>query len=295
MTLSTLPTLPTPTTPPRGKRLHLPTLIGGLTLVSAVILLLFYGPITQPAAYHHFINSREWIGIPNAADVLSNASFIIAGGLGLWRTAATALDLRAMSIAGGLAPALAGTPRGLALPATPVDLLCIAVFFTGVLLTGPGSAWYHLNPNNYTLLWDRLPMAIAFAGLVAAIVTDRVRIRSITAIATLAGLVLLGILSVLWWYFGELASPGQGDLRLYIVVQYGALLSAMALAFTPGRLYGRSLLALACGLYILAKVLESADAQIFHATGQFTSGHTLKHIAAACGAGVIIAALRPRR
>jgi hypothetical protein len=287
--------MPSPPPPHPGKRSHLPTLIGGLTLTAAVIALLIYGPITQPEAYHHFANTRTVLGIPNAADVLSNAAFVLVGGLGLWRTAATAVRLRSISTAGGLAPALAGTPRGLALPVTPIDLLCIAVFFTGVLLTGPGSAWYHLNPNNNTLLWDRLPMALAFAGLVAAIVSDRLRIRPITALATLTGLVALGILSVLWWHFGELASPGQGDLRLYIVVQYGALLAAMALAFTPGRLYGRGLLALACGLYILAKVLESTDAQVFNATGQFISGHTLKHIAAACGAGVIITALRPRR
>lgn len=287
---------PTTQAPPHlGKRSHLATLIGGLTLTTAVITLLFYGPITQPEAYHHFINTRTLLGIPNAADVLSNAAFIIVGGLGLWRTAATAIRLKTISAAGGLAPALAGTPRGLPLPITSIDLLSIAIFFTGVLLTGPGSAWYHLSPNNNTLLWDRLPMAIAFAGLVAAIVSDRLRIRPITALATLIGLVTLGITSVLWWHFGELASPGNGDLRLYIVIQYGALLTAMALAFTPGRLYSRPILALPCGLYILAKVLESTDVQVFHATSQLVSGHTLKHLAAALAASVIIVALRPSR
>ena len=43
-----------------------------------------------------------------------------------------------------------------------VDLAAIDVLFLGILLTGFGSAYYHLEPNDQTLFWDRLPMAISF-------------------------------------------------------------------------------------------------------------------------------------
>lgn len=267
-----------------------------LALAAAALLvtLLVIGPITQPTAYHNFVDTRPWLGIPNAADVLSNAAFVLVGALGLWRTGSLALRHRSMASAGGLAPALAGQPRGLSHPVTPIDLLCLATFFSGVLLTGPGSAWYHLQPNNTTLVWDRLPMTIAFAGLVAAVVTDRLRLRRAAALGLLAALVVSGLASVLFWHLGELAAPNTGDLRPYIIVQYGALLVAIVLAFTRGRVFSRTVLASACIAYAVAKVLETTDAPVFRLTGQLISGHTLKHLAAAVGAAVIIVSLRPR-
>ncbi len=265
-----------------------------LAAAGLLVALTVMGPITQPEAYHNFIDTRAWLGIPNAADVLSNSAFVLVGAFGLWRTGALALRLRSIGSAGGLAPALAGQSRGLAHPVTPVDLLCLATFFAGVLLTGPGSAWYHIEPNNTTLVWDRLPMTIAFAGLVAAVVTDRLRLTSAVSLALLAALVTAGLASVLFWHFGELTSPGTGDLRAYIVVQYGALLVAIVLAFTRGRIFSRAVLASACIAYAVAKVLETTDAPVFRLTGQLVSGHTLKHLAAAIGAAVIITSLRPR-
>jgi hypothetical protein len=34
-------------------------------------------------ARHEFADSRAWLGIPNAGDVLSNAAFAVVGGVGL--------------------------------------------------------------------------------------------------------------------------------------------------------------------------------------------------------------------
>ena len=41
------------------------------------------------------------------------------------------------------------------------------------------------------------------------------------------------------------------------------------------------------GFYVAAKVLEFQDGQIYAGLGQTLSGHTLKHLAAAGGAGWI--------
>jgi len=32
--------------------------------------------------------------------------------------------------------------------------------FVGVFLTGIGASYYHLQPDNRTLVWDRLPMIL---------------------------------------------------------------------------------------------------------------------------------------
>ena len=43
------------------------------------------------------------------------------------------------------------------------------LFLVGLLLTAFGSGLYHLAPDNARLVWDRLPIALACAGLLAAV------------------------------------------------------------------------------------------------------------------------------
>ena len=47
-------------------------------------------------------------------------------------------------------------------------------------------------------------------------------------------------------------------------------------------------------LYALAKLLELGDEAVFRATGDWVSGHSLKHVAAACAALPILVGLRRR-
>ena len=47
------------------------------------------------------------------------------------------------------------------------------VLFLGIFLTGFGSAYYHWNPKNDTLFWDRLPMALTFMAILAVAVEER--------------------------------------------------------------------------------------------------------------------------
>jgi hypothetical protein len=49
--------------------------------------------------------------------------------------------------------------------------------FVGLQLTAFGSSYYHLSPNNSRLVWDRLPMTIAFMSMVAAIIAERISLR----------------------------------------------------------------------------------------------------------------------
>ena len=65
----------------------------------------------------------------------------------------------------------------------------------------------HLEPDNYSLVWDRLPMAVAFMSIFAVMVAERV--KSSIGVALLWPLIAIGIASILWWIWKE--HIGQGD------------------------------------------------------------------------------------
>ena len=162
--------------------------------------------------------------------------------------------------------------------------------FVGLLLTGFGSSYYHLYPNNSRLVWDRLPMTIAFMSIVAAIIAERISLR--VGLWLLPILIVVGMGSVLQWYASEMR--GSGDLRFYAAVQvYSALVLLLALLLPQPYTRGSDL-AIVVGLYALAKALETFDRPIF-AVGHFVSGHTLKHLAAAAAGYCILRMLQKRR
>ncbi len=214
------------------------------------------GPVAQDTAYHDFADRRGMGGIPNALDVLSNLPFVIFGVYGL---------------------CLVWTRRERLEDRYPMYL----VFFFGVFLTGIGSAYYHWEPNNATLMWDRLPMAISFMGFFAAIFSER--INSGLGRRLFPWLVAIGIGSVLYWHWLD-------DLRPYIVVQFGTMLALPAILIAH-RQSGDKWLWLAFGFYLLAKLLEAADVPVFALSGDLVSGHSLKHLAASLAPIMILLGL----
>ena len=224
-------------------------------------------PIPQDPAYHNFADQRRLAGIANALDVLSNIPFALVGGLGL-------LFLR------NFRKALTD----------PRERWPYAAFFLGVLLTSPGSAYYHLAPDSERLVWDRLPMALAFTALLAAVLTERVSVR--VGPWLLAPLALLGMGSVVYWHWTELL--GRGDLRPYILVQFYSLLALALILFLFPPRYSRSAdFAVALALYGVAKIFEVLDAPFYNLT-RLASGHTLKHLTAAVAVYVLLRMLRRR-
>jgi len=236
-----------------GARPNLPVLVFfGLMAVSLGGLLLL-PPITQDQSYHEFADQRTVFGIPNFWNVVSNLPFLAVGAAGLRRF------------------------RG---DSTTV------VFFLGVFLTGIGSSYYHWNPNDDTLFWDRLPMTLAFAAILALVVQERVRER--------AGNILLwpalavGVFSLLLWCW-------TGDLRLYFWVQFFPALAVILLfVLCPPKYTGTCYWIAAGALYALAKLFEFADEPIY-SVGKLLSGHTLKHLAAAAACFAILRYYQTRR
>ena len=223
--------------------------------------------IPQPAAYHHFADQRAVLGIRNFADTVSNLPFLFAG-------------------AWGIAGILRGTIRFI----DRRERWPYLIFFGAVALTCVGSTYYHLAPDNDRLVWDRLPMTVAFMSLLAALIAERIDLKA--GLGLLAPLLLLGIASV--WYWHSTEQSGRGDLRMYLFVQFfPALGIPLMLWLFPPR-YTRSLdLLPALGFYVAAKILEASDKQVF-GFGSIVSGHTLKHLAAAAATASILGMLLRR-
>lgn len=226
-----------------------------LAAVLAMILATILAPrVSQSQDYHRLADVRTLLGVRNALNVLSNIPFALVGLFGMATLA------RAPGRSSGAKPGY-------------------LVFFAGVLLTAFGSAYYHAAPGDGRLVWDRLPMTLAFAGLLSGLLAERVDRR--LGRALLAPLVVLGVGSVLYWRWTELR--GLGDLRPYALLQFGPIvLLPLILVLYPGRPGSARWLMAAFFLYALAKVCEAADAPIF-ALGLGLSGHTLKHLVAAAG------------
>lgn len=240
------------------------------TLVLAIAL--FLPPIPQDLEYHDFADKRALYGIPSFADVATNLPILIAGFAGL-----IFLFRERGRIPG---------PRF----RHPGETVSYGLFFAAVLLTSLGSAYYHLEPDNGRLAWDRLPLSLVFVSLLAAALAERVN-RTV-ALILLLPLAILAINTVIYWNLTE--ARGLGDLRPYLVLQIAAMLvipTLMAL-FPPAYDHSRDL-GVAVGIYALAKLCEFLDREIFE-LGSIVSGHSLKHCLAALAIHWIHRMLRQR-
>ena len=225
-------------------------------VLAAVIGAFLLDPIPQDPAYHFFADEREFLGVPNFWNVATNLPFLVAGAVGLMQSGRLE------------SPGLAAHYR---------------VFCWGVALVAFGSAWYHLAPSDASLVWDRLPMTVAFMTFLAALVADR--IHWTVGRALLWPLVVVGLASIAWWARTEAA--GAGDLRAYGLVQFLPILVAPIILWhwRDGSISGRHL-GLAFFAYVAAKLAEHFDAAIHAATG--FGGHAIKHLLAALAAWWVV-------
>jgi hypothetical protein len=87
------------------------------------------------------------------------------------------------------------------------------LFLVALVLTAVGSGIYHLSPGDARLVWDRLPIALGCAGLLASV---RAGTRGGSARTAVAPCVA-AVASVLWWRITN--GTGEGDLRPYLLLQ----------------------------------------------------------------------------
>jgi hypothetical protein len=229
-------------------------------LIAPLAILLFFAPIPQDPRYHALADSRAMLGLPNFLNVASNAMFLAVGALGI------ALCVRGKC---------------------PGARLSWTAFFAAVALVAFGSGYYHWNPSDDTLAWDRLPMTVAFSALFAALVTEH--LDGTREGPVLVSAIAVGVASIVWWRHAD-------DLRFYVWVQLAPfLVIAVLLASFPARYSDRRWLVWGFGFYALAKVAEFGDPAIFSLTSGAVSGHTLKHLLAALAPLCVYRMLRVRR
>lgn len=233
----------------------------------AIIAMTLLPAMPQDVHYHDFADQRTFFGIPNFFNVISNLPYLLIGMVGYLLV----LKQSQLAIVFSLKRAY-------------------AFFFAGVTLVCFGSGYYHLNPSNATLVWDRLPMTLAFMSFFTVVIGEYVHER--TARQLFFPLLVIGLISVIYWYWSE--GVGQGDLRLYILVQFlpiilmPLILWLFSSRFTHGYYYW---LIIAC--YVLAKIFELADQFVFDAL-VFISGHSIKHLVSAMAPYLFYLALKNR-
>ncbi len=210
-------------------------------------------PIPQKLQYHSFADTRTILHVPNCLNVISNIPFLFIGFIAI-------LYLNT------------NRQREKILPL----YWNYITFFTGIFLTGIGSTYYHLYPCNQTLIWDRMPMTIAFMAFFSIIVGNHIAVK--TGRWLLIPLLVLGIGSVLYWKITE--DRGAGDLRFYALVQFLPLILIPLILVLFKNNMPRRHTVFVLLVYAIAKVLEATDGEIFE-YGHIISGHSLKHLMAA--------------
>lgn len=236
-------------------------LLAGVVL-AGIISVIAYGPIPQPEGYHAFADQRSILGIPNFWNVVSNLPFLLIGLAGLF-------VMRARPSPGVL-PAL-----------RPAYL----TFFLGTALVAFGSGCYHLAPSDSSLVWDRLPMTIAFMAFLAILIGEQ--IGRLIGARLLLPFLAVGLLSIVYWRL-------NGDLRPYVLVQFlPMLLAPLLLLLFPSALTRPALLWGVLVAYAVAKVFEELDVPVYQVV-RVISGHSLKHIIAAAGTWFVVLAATGR-
>ena len=139
------------------RRLLITSLVLFVVAVAGTFVFVPFFP--QDPAYHHFADTRSYLGIANFWNVVSNLPFLIVGLLSLATSRRNAAEV---------------------------------VFGIGLVLTAIGSSIYHLNPGDATLLYDRAGMVVAIMALVALLVPA----RGVLAIAELVGIASLVVWQV---------------------------------------------------------------------------------------------------
>ncbi|KAJ8774810.1 hypothetical protein K2173_017256 [Erythroxylum novogranatense] len=216
-----------------------------------------YSVSFSPINYHFnfcfffFMITVTVTGVPNTLNVITNFPFLIVGVVGF-----------ILSLQGCLFNiSLRGEVWGWTL------------FFAGIVGMSFGSAYYHLKPDDARIMWDALPMMIAYSSLLSCFMVERLGQR--IGLSCLFGLLLVVLLSMVY-------ARTFNDLRLCMLFQLIPCIVIPGLAFLYPAKYTHSKYWLwAAGVCILSKFEAAFDRKIYNANRYFISGHSLEHLCSA--------------
>jgi hypothetical protein len=235
-----------------------PVLVASALLV--VVFFILVPPIAQDLSYHAYADGREYLGLTNFFNIISNSPFLIIGVLGLWLHRQGKLQV-----------------------ISELNVVYKA-FFLGLIFTSFSSSYYHLDPTNVTLTGDRLGLAILFASFFSIVVGELISASISKKIFW--GLMILSMGSVLYWHVSELL--GTGDLRPYAVVQFLPIFLFPIILMKYKSIYSHQYIYwIFISIYLLAKVFEIFDPQIAATLGGF-GGHAIKHLLSAASCALLL-------
>jgi len=256
-----------------------------LTLMISAFFL-FVEPIPQPQAYHDFADKRRFLCschastegfflppgaqrrrggfvVPNFGDVASNVVIFAGGIYGL--VALHWYDYNRRDDAEEEGVEAEDPIREWQLK------VCLPTFFSSTVVISAGSTYYHWAPSNGSLVWDRLPMTLAFVSVFCFMLEEYMPTVGMGQ-SLLQPLLGVGVFSVGYWHRYD-------DLRLYALVQFLPLMAIAALLVCSRPRHGGAMqqtMGLMC--YAVAKACEDRDYEIFSWTNKTISGHSLKHV-----------------
>ncbi|CAJ1973535.1 unnamed protein product [Sphenostylis stenocarpa] len=222
--------------------------VRGATLLCCMFLFFFTPAIPRSPKHHQFVDMRNLLGVPNTLNVITNFPFLVVGVLGL-----------VLAIEGGFFNI---SSRG--------EVWTWALFYAGIAGVAFGSAYYHLKPDDHRVLWDTLPMMVAFSSLFSCLVVERFGQR--TGLCCVFALIVAAFLCVVYERI-------YNDIRFCVTFQLILPLAIPVIAVMYRSKYTHSRYwFLSTGIYLLAKFEGITDKKIYHVNNYIISGHSLEHL-----------------
>lgn len=238
-----------------------------MTTLVLGLLAFYFSPITQSRYFYNYSDQRSLLGIPHFWNVFSNLGFLLVGYAGLHAMRHNLLTI------------------------IPQFSSAYQLFFVSLIGAFIGSSFYHYSPDPFSLMLDRIPITIGFCSLYCIVLAEHISLK--LGKAMMLPIIAYGITSVVYWYMTD-ALTGRGDMAAYILVQLLPIIHIpLIIGLYPSRVGNARYYLVALGIYILAKLAESNDDEIFSLL-QGVSGHSLKHVLAALAAFCIYVGWKKR-
>ncbi|XP_010453247.1 PREDICTED: uncharacterized protein LOC104735201 [Camelina sativa] len=214
------------------------------------LIIMFITP-KVPLRHHLFADKRNFMGVPNTLNVITNFPFLIIGVL-------------------GFVLCLGGSFFNISLKG---EIWGWTLFYAGIASFAFGSAFYHLKPDDNRIVWDTLPILIAYSSLFSSFLVERA--GETVGLSCLALLLFTSFLSVAY-------ARVFNDLRLCMTFQLipCLVIPVMTVLLPPKYTHSRFWL-WATAAYAIAKIEGLADHKIYNANRYIISGHSLGHLCSA--------------
>ncbi|CAJ2675212.1 unnamed protein product [Trifolium pratense] len=220
----------------------------GFAFLCSISFFLFSPKIPRSPNYHQFADMRNLLGVPNTLNVITNFPFLVVGVLGL-----------ILALEGGFFTI-----------SSQAEISTWILFYAGILGVAFGSVYYHMKPDNNRVLWDTLPMMVAYSSLFSSLVVERIGQR--IGLGCMCALLFAAFTCIVYERIYD-------DIRLCLMFQLILPLAIAAVAYMYPSNYTHSTYWFSSiGIYLLAKLEAVSDKKLYRANNYVISGHSLEHV-----------------